>query len=219
MRSKVMATSATDGASRLETLRLSSMNQGIRIRFGTRSLLWITLIVAMLCGLISFAYRMYFAERYAVESYLKKIDGIGYSISTHEDVIEEVASVTITLKDLPDSRIVVYGLATYESTGAFALGEIGKWRLVIQGRRFLGATDSSTGEPVESNYWGGCIQLGADNPYEKIIPYPTNTLQDIIDHYEELVDYFDTWPRESEPGRVVLEDGSVQKYYVLDTGK
>ena len=212
MRSKVMATSATDGASRIETLRLCSMNQGISIRFGTRSLLWITLIVAILCGLISFAYRMYFAERYAVESSLKKIDGIGYSISTHEDVIEEVASVTITLKDLPDSRIVGYGFATSESTGAFALGE-------IQGRRFLGATDSSTGEPVESNYWGGCIQLGNHSPYKDIIPYPTHTLQDIIDHYEELVDYFDTWPRESEPGRVVLEDGSVQKYYVLDTGK
>jgi hypothetical protein len=177
------------------------------------------LIVALICGMISFASRLYYAERYAVGSFLKKIDGIGYSISTHEDVLEEVASVTITLKDLPESRIVVYGLATYESTGTFALGEIGKWRLVIQGRRFLGATDSSTGEPVESNYWGGCIQLGADNPYEKIIPYPTHTLQDIIDHYEELVDYLDTWPRESDPGQVILEDGSVQKYYVLDTGK
>nr|MCU0720530.1 hypothetical protein [Pirellula sp.] len=192
---------------------------GIRLRFGTRSLLWMTLVVAIICSLISFAYRMYYSERYAVESFLKEIDGIGYSISTHEDFIEEVASVTITLKDLPDSRIVVYGLATYESRGAFALGEIGKWRFVIQGRRFLGATDSSTGEPVESNYWGGCIQLGADNPYEKIIPYPTHTLQDIIDHYEELVDYLDTWPRESDPGQVILEDGSVQKYYVLDTGK
>ncbi len=195
------------------------MSQGIRIRFGTRSLLWTTLVVAIICGLISSAYRMYHAERYAVESFLKKIDGIGYSISTHDDVMEEVAGVTITLKDLPDSRIVFYGLASYESNGTFSLGTIGKWRFVTQGRRFLGNTVSSTGEPVESDYWAGFIDLGANSPYKDIIPYPTRTLQDIIDHYEELVDYFDKWPRESEPGHVILDDGSVQTYYVVDISK
>ena len=195
------------------------MNQGTRLRFGTHGLLWTTLIIALICGVISFAYRMYYAERYAVESFLKKIDGIGYSISTYEDVMEEVANVTITVDGIPDSTIVLVGLSEYESNGCFAITQIGKWRFVTTGTRFLGAHDSTTGEPVKSNYWGGHIAMDPNSPYKEIIPFPINTVQDLVDNYEDLVDYFDTWPRESEPGQVILDDGSIQKYYVLDVGK
>lgn len=182
-------------------------------------MLWATLVVAIICGVISFASRMYYAERYAVQAILKKVDGIGYSIDTFEDVLEEVAKVTITVDGIPDSRIVLVGLTEYESNGSFAITQLGKWRFVTTGSRFLGAVDSATGEPVKSNYWGGHIAVDPHSPYKEIIPFPINTVQDIVDHYQELVGYFDKWPRESEPGHVILDDGSVQKYYVLDTGK
>lgn len=202
----------------MESLLLCYMKQGIRLRFGIRGLLWATLIVAIICGVISFASRMYYAERYAVQAILKKVDGIGYSINTFEDVTEEVANVTITVDSVPDSKIVLVGLSEYESNGCFAITQIGKWRFVTTGSRFLGAVDSVTGKPEKSNYWGGHLAINPNSPYKEIIPFPINTVQDIVDHYEELVEFFDSWPRESNPGRVILEDGSVQKYYVLDTG-
>jgi len=195
------------------------MNEGRILTFGTRGLLWTTLTVALICGTISFASRMYYAERHAVQSILKNFDGIDYSMLTYEDVVEEVGSVTITIDDIPESRIVVQGLEQYKTSGQFAISEIGKWRFVIAGTTFMGAKNSSTGEPVKSNYWGGYITLGRDSPYRELIPYPTNTLQDIVDHYRELVDYFETWPRESEPGEVILDDGSAQRYYALESGK
>ena len=182
-------------------------------------MIWTTLVVALICGMISFASRMYYAERYAVQAILKKVDGIEYSIDTHQDVMEEVAKVTITVDSIPDSKIVLVGLSEYESNGRFAISQLGKWQFVITGSTFLGATDSKTGEPVKSNYWGGYIAMAPHSPYKEFIPFPINTVQDIVDHYEELNDLFDTWPRESEPGQVILEDGSVQKYYVLDTSK
>ena len=181
--------------------------------------MWTTLVVALICGVISFASRTYYAERYAVQAILKKVDGIGYSIDTFEDVLEEVAKVTITVDGIPDSKIVLVGLSEYESNGRFAISQIGKWRFVITGSTFLGARDSTTGEPVRSSYWGGHIALDPKSPYRNIIPLPINTVQDIVDHYQELVDHFDSWPRETEPGQVILDDGSVQNYYVLDTGK
>ena len=195
------------------------MRQGTKFRFGTRGLFATMLVVALVSGAISLANRAYYAERYRVRSILNKIDGIDYTMLSHEDIFEKIGSVTITIDSIPDSQIVLLGLARYGKSGRFAISQIGKWRFVIQGTTYLGATDAKTGEPVKSNYWGGYIDAGRKGPYRDLIPYPTDTLQDIIDHYEELVEHFDSWPRESDPGRVVLDDGSLQKYYVISNTK
>jgi hypothetical protein len=49
-----------------------------------------------------------------------------------------------------------------------------------------------------------------------LIPFEINTLQDVVDHYAELVRLFETWPREAEPGTVTLEDGTTQYFYVIE---
>lgn len=80
----------------------------------------------------------------------------------------------------------------------------------------MGAYIAATGDPVESKYSGGYIALGPGSPYSELIPFKVNTLQDVVDHYEDLVDLFETWPGESKPGTVKLEDGSTQYYYVVE---
>ena len=80
----------------------------------------------------------------------------------------------------------------------------------------MGAYIAATGDPVESEYSGGYMVLGPGSPYSELIPFEVNTLQDVVDHYEDFVDLFETWPRESKPGTVKLEDGSTQHYYVVE---
>jgi hypothetical protein len=80
----------------------------------------------------------------------------------------------------------------------------------------MGAHVEATGEPVESEYFGGHIELGPGSPYNDLIPFELNTLQDLVDHYQDLVDACETWPREAQPGAVTLDDGSTQYYYVVE---
>lgn len=51
-----------------------------------------------------------------------------------------------------------------------------------------------------------------------VIPFEIKTIQDVVDHYQELVDLFESWPRETEPGTVTLEDGTTQYYDVVEEG-
>lgn len=83
----------------------------------------------------------------------------------------------------------------------------------------MGAKDHLTGKDVDSEYFGGSIELGLDSPYQALIPFEINTLQDVVDHYQELIDLCETWPRKENPGTVTLRDGTKQVFHVLEVGK
>ena len=116
----------------------------------------------------------------------------------------------------PGSIVELGGLGQYADEGRFSVSRVGKWTFKISGRRYAGAYKADTGEPVESDYFGGNIVLGPDSPYKELIPFEVNTLQDVVNHYADLIDLFDSWPRESEPGSVMLEDGLTQYYCVVE---
>lgn len=80
----------------------------------------------------------------------------------------------------------------------------------------MGNVLESTGEPIESNYIAGHLELGPASPYSDLIPFEVNTLQDVVDQYAEIVDLLETWPREAKPGSVKLEDGTTQYFYVIE---
>lgn len=69
------------------------------------------------------------------------------------------------------------------------------------GCRVMGATDSETGKPVESKYLSSHIEFGRQSPYNALIPFEFKTLQDVVDHYQDLVELFDSWQSESKPGK------------------
>jgi hypothetical protein len=112
--------------------------------------------------------------------------------------------------------VVLGGLTHYANDGRFSVSRIGKWTFRVSGRRHLGAYSADTGKPVESEYVGFGIELGPNSPYQKLFPFELNTLQDVVDHYPELVDLFESWPRETEPGKVLLGDGTHQQYFVIE---
>jgi hypothetical protein len=190
------------------------------MRYGIRSLLTVVAAVAVACALVVAARNTYYADRHQAESLLTKVQGISdVKLHSHVDVTEEVNSSSFTVEGHPGSIVQIGGLRRYEDEGRFSVSRIGKWKFRVSGRHYGGAYRADTGEPVESDYLGGSISLGPNSPYTHLIPFEVNTLQDLADHYTELVELFETWPREAEPGTVTLDDGTAQYYYVVDQGE
>ena len=187
------------------------------MRFGIRNLLLVIVAVAVVCALFVAARNTYYADRRQTESALAKVSGISdVQLHSYVDVIEEVNSSSFSVDGHPGSIVELGGLGRYADEGRFSVGRIGKWTFKISGRRELGAYRADTGEPVESNYFGGHIVLGPDSPYRQLIPFEVATLQDVVDHYADFIGLLDSWPRQSKPGSVMHEDGSTQYYYVIE---
>lgn len=192
------------------------MRENSRLRFGIRSLLIAAAAVAVMCALFVAARNQYYAERRQVNSVLADVDGISIiSLHSHIDVTEEINGTSISVDLHPDSIVQLGSLRDYEDTGRFFVSRIGNWRFNVSGRRHMGAYIAATGKPVESEYVGAHIVLGPESPYSELIPFEVNSLQDVVNHYEDLVDLFETWPGESNPGTVTLDDGTTQYYYVV----
>ena len=176
-----------------------------------------TAAVGVLCAMFVAGRNVYFAERRQAHAVLAGVEGISnIHLQSCIDVTEEVNSVTFALDGRPDSVIELGGWSDYENSGRFYVGRIGKWTFRVSGRRHMSAHAKATGEPVESEYFGGHIELGPHSPYSDLFPFEVNTLQDLVDHYQDLVELLETWPRESAAGTVTLDDGSTQYYYVIE---
>jgi hypothetical protein len=189
-----------------------------RPRFGIKSLMLVTAAVCVACALYLYARNFYYAERREAQDVLADIKGISFTIEGFHDVVEEVSRINVSVNKHPKSIIQLGNLNRYQAAGAFSISRIGKWRFAISGRRKSGAFVAATGEPVESQYHGGHIELGPHSPYNKLIPFELNTLQELVDHYQDLVALFESWPRESQPGQVTLDDGSIQHFHVVEDG-
>jgi hypothetical protein len=190
------------------------------MQFGIRRLLIVVTVVAVACTLYVAALNYYYSDRHHAKSVLSQVKGISnIKLLSYIDVIEEINGSSFSVDGQPDSMITVGGLRAYEDQGSFSVSKIGKWRFRIFGKRHMGSFLTSTGEPIESNYLSGHLELGPASPYRDLIPFEVNTLQDVVDHYTEFVDLLESWPRESKPGSVNLEDGTTQFFYVIEEGK
>lgn len=193
-----------------------STKRSLLMRFGIRRLLFIVAGAAVVCALYVAARNLYFAERHQTESALAEVRGISdIQLHSYMDTVEEVNGSRFSVDGLKNSVIKIGSLSHYGDKRRFSLNQIGKWTFRTSGRRHMGAYQASTGAPVESDYIGWHVELGPNSPYNELIPFEINTLQDVVDHYQELVDLFETWPREANPGTVTLEDGTTQFFYVV----
>jgi hypothetical protein len=190
------------------------------MQFGIRRLLIAVTSVAVACTIYVAALNYYYSDRHHAKSVLAQIKGISnIKLLSCIDVVEEVNGCSFSVDGQPDSKITVGGLSAYEDQGSFSVSKIGKWRFRIFGKRHMGNVLERTGEPIESNYLSGHLELGSSSPYRDLIPFEVNTLQDVVDHYAEFVDLLESWPREAKPGSVKLENGTTQFFYVIEEGK
>jgi len=187
------------------------------MQFGIRRLLIVVAIVAVVCTIYVAAINYFYADRHHAKSVLGEVKGIGsIKLLSHIDIVEEVNGSSFSVEGQPGSVIAVGGLRTYKDDGSFTVSKIGKWRFRVLGQRHLGNFLENTGVPVESNYLSDHLELGSTSPYKDLIPFEVNTLQDVVDHYAELVDLLESWPRKAIPGSVTLQDGTTQFFYVME---
>lgn len=170
-----------------------------------------------MCAMFVFARNTYYSERRQTESALADIHGISdINLHSHVETTEKINSSSFSIDGQPRSIVVIGGLTKYADKGRFSVSRIGKWKFRISGRNHGGIYRADTGEPVESDYFACHITLGRNSPYRELFPFEVITLQDVVDHYQELVELFESWPREAEPGTVLLEDGTTQKFFVVE---
>lgn len=190
------------------------------MRFGIRKLLLFIALAAALCSLFVIARNTYYYDRFRTESVLYKLQGISnIKLHAYVDVTEEINSSSFTVDGQTGSLVALGGLASYEKGRRFWVTRVGPWNFRVTGRRHIGAKNAVTGEPVQSDYLGSGIELGPNSPYNSLFPFKLTTPQDLVDHYAELVDIFETWPGKANPGKVTLADGTTQFYHVLKQGK
>jgi hypothetical protein len=189
------------------------------MQFGIRRLLIVVTIVAVACIMYVTALNYYYSDRHHAKSVLAQVQGISnVKLLSHIDVVEEVNGCSFSVDGQPGSMISVSGLRAYVDQGSFSVSKIGKWRFQIFGKRHMGNFLESTGEPIESNYVSGHLELGPASPYRDLFPFEVNTLQDVVNHYPDFVDLLESWPRKDKPGSVKLEDGTTQFFYVIEEG-
>lgn len=189
------------------------------MQFGIRKLLVLIASTAVVCGLFVIARNTYYSERRRTESALSQVHGISNpKLHAYVDVTEEIYSVSFSVDDHAGSIVTIGGLKQYEAEGRFSMVQIGPWRFRVSGRQHM-AYNADTGEYTESGYIGSEIELGPNSPYSSLFPFKLNTPQDLVDHYAELVDIFETWPGKANPGKVTLADGTTQFYHVIKQGK
>ena len=188
------------------------------MRFGIRRLMLLMSVVGLVCATYVLARRIYFGDRIQAQNILGQVQHIhSIQIHGHDDVVEEVNRSSFSVDGYPDSIVVIGGLSHYEHERCFSISQIGKWRFRVYGCRHNGAYRADTGEPVESFYIGFNLTLGPNSPYQHLLPFEVHSLDDLVDHYVELIELFESWPREAKPGTVVLDDGTTQYYHVVDT--
>ncbi len=189
------------------------------MRFGIRHLMLAVALVALFGGLFVMARHRYYKERRETHLTLAQVKGISnIEIRTYVEEFEEVASSSFSVDDVPGSIIEIGNLNDYLDHGRIYLNRIGKWKFRISGRGHLGAVDANTGKPVESSYIGSYIAVGSNSPFKELIHFEINSLQDLVDHYQELNDLFESWPRQTNPGTIQLEDGNLLHYSVTPDG-
>ena len=177
----------------------------------------VVVLAAVACALFVAARNTYYSERHQTESALAEVQGISdVKLHSFVDITEEVNSSSFTVDGQPGSIVVLGGLTRYADEGRFSVSQIGKWTFRVSGRKHLGAYQADTREPVESEYLGFSLELGRNSPYNRLFPFELNTIQDLADHYAELIDLLEAWPREAEPGSVTLNDGTDEQFFVVE---
>lgn len=190
----------------------------VRLRWGEQFLAKSSFVLCLIAGLLLVPLNESFrSERTRVERLLAKIDGVcDIELSARPGITERIRSVKFSVENDPNNVIGTYGLSRYDETGRFFIYRIGKWKFIAKGVRHSGVYNARTGKYVESQYLRGSLEFGMHSPYAGLLPFSIETVEDIVEHYPRLVEELEKWPRESEPGEVVLADGTTQYFYVVE---
>ena len=102
-------------------------------------------------------------------------------------------------------------LDSFEPGAPVMADQVGEHRPQWVGFGYWGVIDKA-GRPRRGAAIGGAIDLSVDSPFGAVLPVRGNTLQDVVNAYDEIVETLSTWPDCPKAASVVGQDGTEYRY-------
>lgn len=159
--------------------------------------IWLVACVVSALGTAKLLYATYYEERDRLQSLLNGVDGIAdVQILGCDDMTYEVHAARFSIVDRPEAVIVLdeptRGLT--DGSGRIAIRRLGPWEFHTASYGHIGAVKTKTREPVESLGYSSGVDVGPFGEFADRLPVKIRKLQDLVDHYDVLVKFFETWP-------------------------
>lgn len=108
------------------------------------------------------------------------------------------------------------GPESFKTTGEMRLKQIGHLQMEQHSFGYMGMFVTATHEKVKSHAYADWIDIGAEGPYMHEIPFRVRSVQDVINHYDDIVSVLSKWPHEPEKLTVTANDGTIHEAWVKD---
>lgn len=191
-----------------------------RYQFTIPTILYATLAVAVVAAVVriwtadyaDYSMRDEFAANLGRMKSISNVKLQGHTYYRYDQEAFEVSTIDFSLAGRPDTLIRLHAdkrLRTDDSDeplSTVVIYRIDRWEF----HGTLRNPDSS-----KSRITG--LNVGEHGPFENYFPFRFRTLDDIVDHYDELAKLAKEWPREDQPGEFTYQHGDVQ-YWAIDVG-
>jgi len=116
-------------------------------------------------------------------------------------------------------RMLLAGLEkkTFTQPSGVLLYRVGEFEFRVSGEHY--SMQHPVGEPnnvrrVKSEFSGGGLSTGEDGRFSHLFPFELVTVQDAVEHYEEIYEFVSQSPQPPEKGHFKDEDGLNTYYWV-----
>jgi hypothetical protein len=172
----------------------------------------LSLLLGAFTGWYFFVGPGYYAEVNAVRTELQKIPQIKYVVIDYvDDITPEQITAQISVEANGDLTISNLKRKSFRYTESIRLRTIGPYSINVQGRGYRGAYETATGNPVQSEFYEGDIDIGTGGEFAHLFPFKLLKVQDVINHYEDILGIIAAWP--VEPDKAHFKDDTGTDFY------
>lgn len=176
-------------------------------RFKLKTLLIFVIVASVVFAILSALPRIgraiYYSERNTVEAALENVDSIeNVNFSAfHDDIFEEVVSVSFSIKNRPESYLSVHNLEA--PSDGLRLGRIGKIQLWRTGLVELNGGTKTT-----------FFQSGIDfSQLRELLSEKIESVDDLVEHYDQILELVNSFP--TAAGEATYQRGGNSYSYLM----
>ncbi|MBI2437639.1 MAG: hypothetical protein HYV36_02340 [Lentisphaerae bacterium] len=194
----------------------------------TKRILAILGVIAAGCALVCvalFAWVLlstkagYWFQRQPIKRGFESIPGCTLiSITGNEDVTLEHITAKVELEGKGTLILSELGPESFRQTGEMRLHQIGniEMRQHSYGYGSAGLYITKAGKPKKFHGYAGWIDIGTQGPYADILPVKIQKVQDVIQHFDQILATLSKWPKEPEKLTVTAKDGTLYEASIVD---
>jgi len=168
------------------------------------------MVLLCLAGILVYHYWDY----WQVRAGLSRLDGAQVVVLRAEPAIRlEQIHGTLRLEDGREFQLGSLTPESFRSTDVIQIGEMSGWQVVTQGCDCTHQqVDVKTGERQCSVYLTTGFEIGKHGDHGRLVPFPVQNIQDLVDRYDEIVGIVESMPEYPRYGHLVAGNGN-ELYY------